>query len=303
MEKEEVNVKSRSNHKTLLNQITMKLSCITVEPVIFLSIFTSTIYQLIAQNLYLEKACRVNLQFNSSICDALASRNIYGFNKSQEATVQKIVTDMLALRTAILSFFPICLILFVGSWSDRHNKRKLFILAPISGEMLCCASLILNVLLFYELPLIVTVLGDSLPLALLGGWPCLFIGIYTYVGVRCDEKNRSLKMGFVSAAKMAGHSLGYSIAGILFQAVGFISFFCICILLQMAAFCLGILLVKEEKITRSENSNGVLKDFFDIKYVKNSFKICFNREPNNRRFKFIIIILLTVIVAGPSNGE
>ncbi|KAK9880879.1 hypothetical protein WA026_013207 [Henosepilachna vigintioctopunctata] len=166
---------------------------ISLEPIFFCVIFTSVMYQLVAQNLYLEKACRVNIGYDSSVCNALTARNRSGYSRFQEANVQKLVTQMIGLRTAIQSFFPVCLVLFLGSWSDRHRRRKPLIMFPIIGEILCCVALIINVIFFEELPLIYTVLGDSLPLALLGGWPSLFIGSYSYVGKDVTIRTEHLK--------------------------------------------------------------------------------------------------------------
>ncbi|KAK9880878.1 hypothetical protein WA026_013206 [Henosepilachna vigintioctopunctata] len=211
---------------------------------------------------------------------------------------------MLGLRTSIQSFFPVCFVLFLGSWSDRYKRRKPLIIFPIIGEILCCLALIMNAVYFYELPLIYTVMGDSVPLPLLGGWPCLFIGAYSYDGERCTDSNRTFKMGPIAVSKMVGTSLGNSIGGLVFSAKGFLKSFYFCIMSLTFAMILSILLGKEEKNTEKLNggNQGFLSDFFNIHYFVDCLRTCFHKGPRNRRKKIIIFISLAFIISGPTHG-
>ncbi len=46
-------------------------------------------------------------------------------------------------KTILQSFLPCMLILFWGSWSDRHGRRKPCMLIPIFGEFCAAIGLIL----------------------------------------------------------------------------------------------------------------------------------------------------------------
>ncbi|KAK9879366.1 hypothetical protein WA026_004214 [Henosepilachna vigintioctopunctata] len=254
-----LNTKSRK-----LKVMTGIMSKISVEPTVFLTVFTSMMYQLTSQNVYLEKACRVNIGFNSSTCDALTTRNRSGYSRIEEIEVQKLVSKMLGLRTVLQSFVPFCLMLFVGSWTDRHNRRKPLILTPIIGEIFCCVLLILNIIFFYELPLIFTTLGDSLPLALLGGWPCFFVGTYTLVGAQCDPTSRTTRMAILSVLQMTGFSLGMGLAGLIHASFGFIGFFSFCICILITSFLLGMFLVKEKTTTPHKEKDTACSETFSI---------------------------------------
>lgn len=48
---------------------------ITVEPLLACFVMPSMLTNLGTQNLFLEKACRVNLAFNETVCDALTARD------------------------------------------------------------------------------------------------------------------------------------------------------------------------------------------------------------------------------------
>lgn len=98
-------------------------SGITVEPMLACYIMPSVLAGLATQNLNLEKACRVNLDYGDVICDALTLRQTANYTE-QEKAVQSLVAGMQGWKTVLQSLMPCLLILFWGSWSDRHGRRK-----------------------------------------------------------------------------------------------------------------------------------------------------------------------------------
>jgi MFS transporter, PCFT/HCP family, solute carrier family 46, member 3 len=96
---------------------------ITIEPMLACYIMPSVLASLATQNLNLEKACRVNLAFGDDVCNALTLRNTANYTE-QEKAVQSLVASMQGWKTVIQSLMPCFLILFWGSWSDRHGRRK-----------------------------------------------------------------------------------------------------------------------------------------------------------------------------------
>lgn len=117
---------------------------ITLEPMVACFVLPSMLLMLGVQNLNLEKACRVNLNYNQSICDALRDRQTASY-PLEEIEVQKLVARMTGWKMALTSAFPCLLILFFGSWSDRHGKRKPCIIIPLVGQILMAFSLLLCV--------------------------------------------------------------------------------------------------------------------------------------------------------------
>lgn len=67
------------------------VSHVTVEPMLLFFILSHIMSSLTSQNLNLEKACRVNLDFPVEVCDALTARNTTGVEE-QEVAVQKLVS-------------------------------------------------------------------------------------------------------------------------------------------------------------------------------------------------------------------
>lgn len=115
--------------KKTWKEMTFKEKCkyiknnITVEPMLACYIMPSVLAGLATQNLNLEKACRVNLDYGEVICDALSARQTANYTEEERA-VQTLVAGMQGWKTVLQSLMPCLLILFWGSWSDRHGRRK-----------------------------------------------------------------------------------------------------------------------------------------------------------------------------------
>ncbi|KAK9874660.1 hypothetical protein WA026_005483 [Henosepilachna vigintioctopunctata] len=122
--------------KTFLQKVRYAVTNITVEPLILMAVVPSMMNSLATQNLNLEKSCRVNLLYNTTVCDAMISRDLSGYNSDQEAEVQRLVSKMIAIKMSVIGSWPVVLMLFLGAWSDRHGVRKPLFLAPLLGDLI-----------------------------------------------------------------------------------------------------------------------------------------------------------------------
>lgn len=154
----------------------------TVEPMLGCYIVSSVLASLATQNLNLQKACRVNLRMDNATCSALETRSVGNYTKEDEVVVQELVADMIIWKTIVQSSIPSVLIIFIGSWSDRNHKRKPCMLIPIIGEFLTSIGLLICTYYFYELPMEVAGLVESVPPAMTGGWMTMFMAVFSYVG-------------------------------------------------------------------------------------------------------------------------
>lgn len=165
------------------------VSNISVEPLLGFYIISSVLGSLTTQNLNLQKACRVNLNMSDAVCTALEKRTKSGFTPDEEARVQELVTDMLIWQSIIQHTVPCVFIVFIGSWSDRTRRRKPVLLLPVFGELVRVLGLLVCVYYFYELPMEIAGLVESLPSSFTGGWMTMFMAVFTYISdvtsVRC----------------------------------------------------------------------------------------------------------------------
>lgn len=74
------------------------LGMVSVEPMLLLYVAPSVLASLAMQNLNLEKACRVNLAFNSTVCDALTRRDIGPYKQQVSLTKPTTLASLQLLR-------------------------------------------------------------------------------------------------------------------------------------------------------------------------------------------------------------
>ncbi|KAK5648545.1 hypothetical protein RI129_003437 [Pyrocoelia pectoralis] len=291
---------------TVCEKIRLVLSNITVEPLVFLFLFPSVLMVLSVANLDLEKACRVNLKYNNSICDALALRNKSMYTAEQENAVQKLVTTMNAWKSVIKGVIPACLLLVLGSWSDRNNRRKPLMGLPIIGEFITVTGFILCAYFFYELPMEVTGFFEVVPTALTGGWFTMFMAIYSYISSVSTIESRTTRIGALKICVHCSIMTGMALSGILYHVITLYGIFCGALLLYIGGFIYLIVVIKEKK-TDDIHSGGsrweMFKDCFKFQHVKSTFMVVLKPREKNYRTRMFVILTLIVLTIGPMHGE
>uniref|UniRef100_A0A2H8TM94 Solute carrier family 46 member 3 n=1 Tax=Melanaphis sacchari TaxID=742174 RepID=A0A2H8TM94_9HEMI len=283
----------------------------TIEPMFGCYIMTSVLTGLCTQNLNLQKACRVNLKLENSTCSALDNRNSDDYAK-EEVMVQELVADMIIWKTIVQSSIPMVLIIFIGSWSDRNHKRKPCMLIPIVGELLTSIGLLFCTYYFYEFPVEVVGLVESLPPAMTGGWMTMVMAIFSYIGDVSSVKYRTLRIGIANVFYSVAVPIGTALSGVLFRALGFYGVYIIATVLYIFAFVYGMVFIKETKpVIRIESKEpprdtsclDFLKDFFSLSHIKEAVRVTFKEGQYNRRLRIIALMVVVIVVMGPLHGE
>lgn len=286
---------------------------ITVEPIMFCFILPSVMASITTQNLTLEKSCRVNLALDEDICDALSIRNqSYPNYKINEERVHILSANMMIWKSILQSFLPALILPFLGSWSDRHKRRKPCILNPIVGDITMTVAFLFCTYYFYELPLEVNILSEAIFPGLTGGWFAMFMGVFTYISGVTSEKTRTVRIGAVNMFLNVSVCIGISLSGILFEKIGFYGVYSLALVMYFSALVYGVFFVKDirdiemEKGIFEESSQkkrNFFLDFFDVNHVKKTFMVCFKKGKRNRRLRICIIMVLVMVVIGPMHGE
>ncbi|XP_045467373.1 proton-coupled folate transporter-like [Harmonia axyridis] len=300
--------KEKDQKCSIFSKVRSALSNITVEPMLLLFIGPSVMGSLATENLNLEKACRVNIGYDQEICDAMVVRNTSGYTAEQEIEVQKLVSTMLAIRTAIQGIVPFLLMIFLGSWSDRHGKRKPFILIPIVGEVVSTLGFILCTYFFLELSVEYAIFFESVPPSVTGGWFCFFVGVYSYVGGKSSLETKTMKVGAAAMMTHVAVTFGIALSGVTFRILGFYGVYIISIVLFSISITYGYIIIKDDipgdaKTEEGGDKKPFLVDLFDLQHIKNTFSICFKEGPNNRKKKICAIMVLVLVIVGPQRGE
>lgn len=290
---------------------------ITVEPIMICYVLPSVMSSLAVQNLTLEKACRVNLKLGEEVCDAMSARNASAYNITDEEAVQKAVATMNAYKNVIQSLLPSLLLMFLGSWSDRHSRRKPCMMLPLFGEIFSCVGFILCTYFFYQLPMEFNVMTEAIPPALTGGWFCMFMGVFSYISGISSLETRTVRIGAVNMFSNVSISIGIALSGILYRQIGFYGVFSLSLSMYTTGVIYGLIRVKE--VPPKSNNNNIqdgefekepikkrknfLVDFFDPKHISETFHVAFKEGKRNRRKRICIIMILVMVIIGPMHGD
>ncbi|XP_023940058.2 proton-coupled folate transporter-like isoform X1 [Bicyclus anynana] len=302
------NQTEKPKKKTFKEKIAYIKENITIEPVLMTYVVPGVLARLATQNLNLDKACRVNLNYGDKVCDALIAKEGTMYQK-EELLVQELIASMEAWKNFILTAIPSFLILFIGAWSDRTGNRKICVLLPIVGDLLMCLSNILNAYYFYELPVEVTMFFEALFPAITGGWITTYMGAFSYISEMSSEETRTFRVGVANLCLTAGGPIGTALSGILLKHIGYYGVFTISSLLFCFSICHGFFCIKDPERPKSDKNkvengvHGFLKSFFDIKHVRDTVTVAFKQGPNRRRLKSILVLSSIAFIYGPAYGE
>lgn len=237
-------IKQETRKTTFMEKLTIVKDNITVEPLLAGLIVPSVISRFAMGNLNLDKACRVNKGFGDEICDALVKKTSDNYT-FYEQEVQKLISSIDIWKGLIQTAMPCIIIIFLGAWSDRTGKRKLCIMLPIYGELLTAISNLVNVYFFYEIPVQITVLMETIFPAFTGGWVTMFLGVFSYISDITSEESRTFRVGLVNFCMTAGLPVGIGLSGYLLKNMGYYGIFSMTLVLFIIILIYGSCCLKE----------------------------------------------------------
>ncbi|CAH0727978.1 unnamed protein product, partial [Brenthis ino] len=302
--KEENVRKENFENKNFFQKLWYLKRNITVEPIMAGLIISSMLSRLVVQNLNLDKACRVRLNYTNDICDSLIKQKEGNFTL-YEGEVQKIISSIEAWKSIVQTAIPIILVIIMGAWSDRTGNRKLCILLPIFGEFLVCISNILSTFFFYEISIEVTMFLEALFPAITGGWVMVYLGVFSYVSDITDAESRTFRIGLVNLCLTGGVLIGTALSGILLKFLGYYSIFTLSGSIYLVTFIYGYFYLKTKtKPGIEDNKQTKPITVLDlVTLVKETTQVAFKKREGNLRMKIIFTLSVVAIVYGPNHGE
>lgn len=194
---------------------------ITVEPVLACYICAAIIVIPSLQDLELEKACRVNRAFGDEVCAPIL-RGEHENLTEENTLVQTTVVDMHSWQNPLQQVMPLILVLFLGSYSDRHKIRKPFLVLPLVGELFSTASCILCVVFMGSWPLEVLGVSQGVVPSFFGGYTMLNMAAFSYIADVSSVEMRTLRIGIVQLVLNVIAPLVQPLSGVLYAALGYI---------------------------------------------------------------------------------
>ncbi|CAG9860293.1 unnamed protein product [Phyllotreta striolata] len=273
---------------------------ITVEPLIGLYQFAIYISKPALENLELEKACRVNFKYNDTVCDAILSGN-HGNYSQQNDNMQIIISKMHAWQQPIQSFFPLILILFLGSYSDRHKWRKPFFIFPLVGDILGYLGSILSVANMRVWSLEVQGFLNKIVPSIFGTQPMIVMATTSYIADVSTREDRTLRIGLATLVINVTIPVAQAISGILFKKMGYFGVLSLSCVILLTAFVYGVFWITETSSFKEKRRTCRISDVCNPKDALSTLAIVFKKDPFMGRLHLLLV--LAVLQRSASDGE
>ncbi|XP_037299159.1 solute carrier family 46 member 3-like isoform X1 [Manduca sexta] len=294
---------------SLCQRVKYVKSHVTVEVTGFLVIFANVLQGVAMQTMGLEKACRVNLGLDDEICDALRAQDGAEDLLPYERMVQELYASQVSWRSILQTILPCIVVIFVGGWSDATGRRKVIMLACLSGEIAHTLNNIINVIFFYQIRLEIYIFFDVFSLSIVGGTGVMFLALMNYICDITTPENRTHRIGFVNLSTFASMPLALSISGIVLNYGGYYGIFIPALVLHLINLFYLIFYISDQARTeehKKHDGRGVihfLRTFFNLGTIKETLAIVWKKTENNRRKTLLILIGTVTFMYGPFIGE
>lgn len=280
----------------------------TVEPCLFMYMMCTAISSLAVQNMHLEKACRVNLELGEYVCDLIRDRNTTDLHE-QLTLVQSLVAKVVAWKFPLQTAIPAVMVIFLGAWSDKYKRRKIFILFPFIGEVISNIGLLLATYYFNEVSLTATALIEALPAAFTGSYIVIFMGMYSFMADRTTVENRTFRLGLVTICVTLGTPTGTALSGILLRALGYYGVFTLLLVIYLFSFVYGMFRLEDIVPVEEAKSEKVVQNRLKmitlevIYLVGNTIMVALKPRGLGERTQILCVLLLYLLMVGPLYGK
>lgn len=273
---------------------------ITVEPLLVCYLAAVVIASPAMQNLQLEITCKANKGYNDSTCEGI----IGGLENYTIETleVQYVLTNMGSWQNPIQQIVPMILILFLGSFSDRHKIRKPFLLVPIFGEFFALVGVILCVFFISDWPVEVQGFFQTILPSIFGSYTMISMAAFSYIADVSDSEDRTLRIGIVQIVLNGCVVLVQPISGVLFREIGYIGILIVVGVLFAIAIFYGIFCLKEPKKPEFDGEKNLILDMFDPRHATDTFSLLVMKHEGISRTLVVTALLMNLIYCMINQG-
>lgn len=290
----DVSDKKQSTWQAMKEKAVYIKEVITVEPIIGAYVMAATLCQPTLINLEYEKSCRVNLGLNDTVCEAILSGLDENYTDSNYA-IQILISNMHSWQQPMQSIMPLLLVLFLGSFSDRHKWRKPFLVMPLLGEFISVIGCTLCVVFMNSWPLEAQGVFQTVVPSFFGGQTMIVMATYAYIADVSSLEMRTLRIGVVQIVLNIVVPVTQLFSAKLFELVGYYVIFLLTGVLYAFALLYCIFGIKEPREPVKTSKKDLIKDIFNPMHVIETFKLVIMKVPGNNLL-YIWLVLITLFI-------
>ncbi|KAJ2948402.1 hypothetical protein O0L34_g7640 [Tuta absoluta] len=257
---------------------------ITMEVPIFLSFLSVSLSSVAVSNVMMYRTCLHALHNEEKDCSAFLAPERSNISSTVETEVQRYMTLVSTVKSVIESIVPAIMSFFLGAWSGTHGRKPLVVWSlfgmALSQMMIVVYSLLVN---FGPWWFILT----SIPTSLTGGFTVLFTGAMSFMTDISTTADRSLRITIVQASISLGSVIGALTSSYLLKLVGNVYLLLIAAALNVISYGYTNVYIKESLTGAIQ---GGIRSVLDFSLVKEMFRECFKRRPNNGRAQMLLLI-------------
>jgi len=266
-----------------------------LEPVAFLLMVFVGLILLTSQELYLMKACKVNLNFTNAECENINN------NSDVQIATQQYVSEIQAYNGVLQSVPGIILAFFAGPLSDKFGRKPLLVFS-LFGYLILSIVFLINSIWFDELKveyLLFECLQD-----ITGGEIVFGVGINSLMVDITTPENRTRRIAVLDTFFLLGLAVGLQMSGIIRNYLGWVPLFLTSSLVLVLNILYVIFKIKEgtkleEELpnnneAKSEQTKGMVLHSI-MKAPLMGFKSVWRKRPNGARV-WVFVFLMTVTI-------
>lgn len=208
-------------------------------------------------------------------------------------------------RQIIDNAFPVLYVLFLGAWSDIYG-RKLPILLTMFGYIVRYMALLIAVY-FPDTNAHVVAVITSLPVSLTGGRTAVSMSLYSYVADTTSLRDRTFRVGVITAIRTFGKSAGSALGGILKgQGYDYVTIFAIGGSMDVLAFAYTLFFVRntrKDSQGRKKNKLDICTEVFNVRHVIEAAKCFLKKRENRGRVQLILLVVTLICTMAPMQGK
>lgn len=289
---------------TIRNKAAYICSMITIEPLSIIYEICTTLTVPAIRTMEFEKSCRVNHGYNNTICEMVLKSTIESI-QDENIEIQKSISKMRSWLTPVTTIMPIIMVLFLGSYSDRHKIRKPFLIIPIVGELLAITGCSMCAMFMNEWSLEVLGVIEQVIPSLFGGNTMFIMAVYSYIIDVSTPKMRTIRVGIVQLVTSISSVTVKATSGVVFEHVGYYGVLGIVFVLCVVGLIYGTCIVSEPSPQKDNAKVGIslINDIFNPRHATDTFCMLIKQKRRNKLLNIQIMVFALAVYHGVVSGK